>query len=131
MIHGVSQDSSVLDAASEFIDKQISALAVYQGDDFVGIFTKNDLVRCCVDRPEGLAGIALSEVMKTDLYTTTPDSDVDDVMEQMVRRGFRHVPVLENGRAVGMITAQDILSHQNEILEVERKELRRYIQGSY
>jgi signal-transduction protein with cAMP-binding, CBS, and nucleotidyltransferase domain len=52
-------------------------------------------------------------------------------MEVMVRRGFRHVPVLEGERMVGMVTSQDILAHQNEILQIEREELRRYIQGSY
>ena len=69
--------------------------------------------------------------MKMNLYTTTPDADLDDVMEAMVKRGFRHVPVLDGGRAVGMVTSQDILAHQNEILQVEREELVRYIQGSY
>jgi signal-transduction protein with cAMP-binding, CBS, and nucleotidyltransferase domain len=52
-------------------------------------------------------------------------------MAVMVKRGFRHVPVLEGGRAVGMVTSEDILTHQNEILQVEREELVRYVQGSY
>ena len=130
-IHGIQQTESVEAAAAAFIDKEVSALVVYDGDQLTGIFTKNDLVRCCVTHPEKVPKLRVSEVMKTNLYTTTPDADLDDVMEAMVKKGFRHVPVLEAGRAVGMVTAQDILTHQNEILQVEREELLRYIRGSY
>jgi len=121
----------VVDAVALFLDKKIGALAVYEGEQLTGIFTKNDLVRCCAGHPDGVRELQISEVMKTNLYTTVPDADLDDVMEVMVTRGFRHVPVLEGRRAVGMVTSQDILAHQNEILQVERKELLGYIQGSY
>ena len=130
-IHGIRQTESVEDAVASFIDKKISALAVYDGDQLTGIFTKNDLVRCCAKHPDGVRKLRVSKVMKMNLYTTTPDADLDDVMEAMVKRGFRHVPVLDGGRAVGMVTSEDILAHQNEILQVEREELVRYIQGSY
>ncbi len=130
-IHGTQQTASVEDAVASFIDKGISALAVYEGEQLMGIFTKNDLVRCCARHPDGVRKLQVSEAMKTDLYTTTPDADLDDVMEVMVKQEFRHVPVLDGGRAVGMITSEDILTHQNEILQVERGELLRYIQGSY
>ncbi len=130
-IHRIRQTASVEDAAATFIDKRTSALVVYEGEQLTGIFTKNDLVRCCARHPDGVRKLQVSEAMKTDLYTTTPDADLDDVMEVMVKRGFRHVPVLNGGRAVGMVTSEDILTHQNEILQVEREELLRYIQGSY
>ena len=130
-IHGIQQTASVEDAVTSFIDKKISALVVYEGEQLAGIFTKNDLVRCCARFPDGIRELPVSEVMKTNLYTTTPDADLDDVMAVMVKRGFRHVPVLEGGRAVGMVTSEDILTHQNEILQVEREELVRYVQGSY
>ena len=130
-IHRIQQTQSVEDAVASFIDNQTDALAVYDGEQLAGIFTKNDLVRCCASHPEGVRTLEISEVMKTHLYTTTPDGDLDDVMEVMVTKGFRHVPVVEGGRAVGMVTSQDILTHQNEILQVEHEMLRRYVQGSY
>jgi CBS domain-containing protein len=130
-IHGIQQEGSLKNAVDSFLDKGIGALAVYDGEQLTGIFTKNDLVRCCARFPDGFRELPVSEVMKTNLYTTTPDADLDDVMEVTVKRGFRHVPVLEGGRAVGMVTSEDILTHQNEILQVEREELVRYVQGSY
>ena len=129
-IYGIQQTDLVEDAVASFIEKKISALAVYEGEQLAGIFTKNDFLRSSA-RQDEVRKLKISEVMKTNLYTTTPDADLDDVMEAMVKRGFRHVPVLDGGRAVGMVTSQDILAHQNEILQVERDELRRYIQGSY
>jgi CBS domain-containing protein len=130
-VHGLPQAEPVAAAVASFLEHQISALAIYDGERLAGLFTKNDLVRCCAHHGERTLGLPLSEVMKADLYTTTPGADLDDVMEVMVRRGFRHVPVLEGERMVGMVTSQDILAHQNEILQIEREELRRYIQGSY
>ena len=130
-VHGVPQTASVADAVASFIDNGVSALLVLDGEQLTGIFTKNDLVRCCAAHLDGVRDLRISEVMKADPHTTTPDEDLDDVMETMVKRGFRHVPVLEAGRAVGMVTVQDILAHQKEILQVEGEELTRYVQGSY
>ena len=130
-VQRVPQTASVADAVASFIDNEISALVVRDGEKLTGIFTKNDLVRCCAAHPDGVLDLRISEVMKAGPHTTTPDEDLDDVMETMVKRGFRHVPVLEAGRAIGMVTAQDILIHQNELLQVEREELVRYVQGSY
>ena len=131
VIHGIQQTQTVEDAVAMFLDKKISALVVNEGEQLTGIFTKNDLVRCCAEYPDGVRGLEISEVMKTGVETTTPDADLDDVMEKMEKQGFRHVPVVDGDRAVGMVTAQDILSRQNELLQVEREELRRYVQGSY
>ena len=51
-IHGIGQTASVEDAAASFIDKKISALLVYEGEQLTGIFTKNDLVRRFVRHPD-------------------------------------------------------------------------------
>ena len=109
----------------------MSALIVYDGEALVGIFTKNDLVRCCARHPEGLAGLKVADHMKRDLYTAQIDARLEDVIDRMVRGGFRHVPVLDGGRVVGMVTPIDILVHQKGALAGEHEELVRYIQGSY
>ncbi len=130
-IQGIQQTASVQEAVAEFLDKKISALVVYDGEQLAGIFTKNDLVRCCNARPGDVGKLEVAEAMKTDLFTTTPDADLDDVMAAMVEREFRHVPVVEGDRAIGMLSSIDILAHQNEMLQVDRKDLIRYVQGSY
>ena len=130
-IQGIQQTATVQEAVAELLDKEISSLVVYDSDRLAGIFTKNDLLRCCNRHPADVGKLKVAEAMKTDLFVTTPDADLDDVMAVMIERGVHHVPVVENGRAIGMLSSNDILAHQNEILQVEREDLIRYIQGSY
>ena len=129
--HGIQREASVEDAVREFFEKEVSALVVYDGEEMVGIFTKNDLVRCCSCHPDGTRGLKVGDHMETRVFTTTVDSDLDEVMKVMMDKGFRHVPVLEGNRVVGMVTSVDILVYQRTHLGAERDELLRYIQGSY
>ncbi len=129
--HGVRADASVGDAVREFLDKNVSALIVYDDHKMVGIFTKNDLVRACGASPNSVQDLKVAEYMKTDVFTTTVDANLDDVMTIMIEKGFRHVPVLEGDTVVGMVTSMDILMIQASELGYERDELMRYIRGSY
>lgn len=129
--HGIAHTASVIDAAREFVAKKISALIVYDVDKMVGIFTKNDLVRTCAEHPDGVATLKVRECMKTGVYTTTVDANLDDVAEVMIERGFRHVPVLEAGKVVGMVTHIDILLYERALLTEENIKMIRYVQGSY
>ena len=128
--HGIQREASVEDAVREFLEKDISALVVYDGEKMVGIFTKNDLVSCSC-HPDGIRGLKVGDYMETGVFTTTVDADLDDVMSIMRAEGFRHVPVLEDSRVVGMVTSIDILVHQRAHLGEQKDELLRYIQGSY
>jgi len=130
-VHGISRGASVLESAHKFIEADVSALVVYDGEKFVGIFTKNDLVRCCGTHQEGIRGIKVEQFMKRNPYTADIHANLDDVIKVMIEKGFRHVPVLEEGRPVGMVTPIDILAYQKELLSGDRDQLMRYIHGSY
>ena len=127
---GIQHGSSVEDAVGKFLATDLRALMVYDGKKLVGIFTRNDLVRCVGDHLDGIRGIKVSNYMKTNLFTATVDANLDDVMEVMVEKGFHQVPVLEGDKVVGMVTSSDILLYQKSDLGSERDELMRYIQGS-
>ena len=128
--HGIQRKASVGDAVREFLEKDVSSLVVYDGEKMVGIFTKNDLVGCSC-HPDGIRGLKVGDYMETGVFTTTVDADLDDVMKVMTDKGFRHVPVLEGNRVVGMVTSIDILVHQRTHFGEQTDELLRYIQGSY
>ncbi len=130
--HGISRDASVADAVREFIAKDISALIVYDGERLAGIFTKNDLMRCCARHPgEDIRELKVADFMKKDVFTASIHSNLEEVIDVMVKKGFRHVPVLDGDRVVGMVTPIDILVHQKGHLAGEHEELVRYIQGLY
>ncbi len=130
-VQSVSQDASVEEAIRKFLDTDVSSLVVYDDEKLVGIFTKNDLVRCCAQHPEGIRKVKVAQYMKRNPYTASTHQNLDDVIEVMLAKGFRHVPILEHGRAVGIVTPIDILEHQKGLLRGEHEELVRYIRGSY
>jgi CBS domain-containing protein len=130
-VQSVSQDASVEEAVRKFLDTDVSSLVVYDDEKLVGIFTKNDLTRCCAQHPDGIRKVKVAQYMKRNPYTASTEQNLDDVIEVMVAKGFRHVPILEHGRAVGMVTPIDILEHQKGLLRGEHEELVRYIRGSY
>lgn len=128
--HGIQRKATVEEAAHEFLDKDISALVVFDGEQLAGIFTKNDLVRCCARHPDGIRGRKVEDFMQKKVLTVPIHANLDEVIATMVEKGIRHVPVLDDGgRVVGMVTPIDILVHQKGHLSGERDELIRYIQG--
>ncbi|MDJ0850421.1 MAG: CBS domain-containing protein [Myxococcota bacterium] len=130
-VQGISQDASIVDATQRFLEVDVSALVVYDGEKLAGIFTKNDLVRCCAQHPDGIRNVKVSQYMKRNPHTATIHDNLDDVIEVMVAKGFRHVPITENGRPVGIVTPIDILEHQRGLLKGENEELIHYIRGDY
>ena len=95
-------------AASLMHAGEFGSVAVYEGDSLVGILTETDIVRAIADhrKPETTA---IAEFMSRDPVTARLDDDSMEVAERMVRGGFRHVLVLEEGRLIGMVSARDLL----------------------
>ena len=127
----ISPSASLADAAREFIEHGVSSLVVVDADRIVGLLTKNDLTRCCAERPDSLELAKVSEYMETDIFTTTSDADLDELIQIMVQKGFHHVPVSDDGKPVGMITYGDILASECSRLHGEERDFLRYIQGIY
>ena len=127
----IAPTATVAEAAREFIAHDISSLVVSDDGGIAGLFTKNDLTRCCAERPGALSETRVGEYMETGVFTTTPDADLDDLIRTMILQGFHHVPVTEDRRVIGMITYADILASECSRLHGEEEDLVRYIQGIY
>ncbi len=128
-VHTIDHAATMAGAATTFLENEIGSLLVVEDGRVVGIFTKNDFIRAMMagassNRP-------VSEAMSTDLFSVVPGTELETVFQEMIRKGVRHVPVMENGRAVGIITPIDILMHQRDIANIENSELMRYIQRTY
>lgn len=95
-------------AASLMQAGEFGSVAIYEGDRLAGILTETDIVRAVADhrKPETTN---IAEYMSRDPVTADPEEDSMQVAERMVRGGFRHLPVLEEGRMVGMVSARDLL----------------------
>ena len=101
-------DASLSEAASLMRAGEFGSMAIYEGDRLAGILTETDLVRAVADHRD-LASTTVSEYMSLDPVTAGLDEDSMEVAERMVRNGFRHLPVVEKGRLIGMVSARDLL----------------------
>lgn len=113
-------EKSVQEAANAMAQRDIHAVLIVEGDKLVGLFTGTDLVRKVVANGLRPDHTKLKEVMTEDPQTVTPDTDAIEALHLMQDGKFRHLPVLENGKVVGIVSRKDFLSL--EIEELGRQE---------
>jgi len=122
-------DATVEDAIRLMNKRKISALIVREKRATVGIFTERDVVRCYVakDGKKKFREIALRDAMTTDLIVAEPGDDICDIMSIMVDKNIRHLPVVEEGKVIGMLSIRDIIQNQVKRLTSEIHHLKDYI----
>ena len=117
-------DTTVLDAAQLMKQRKVGAVMVVEAGRLVGIFTERDaLFRVVADGREA-QHTQLSEVMTRSPQSLHPDKSFGDALHMMHAGGFRHVPVVEDSKPVGMISARDALGPELEdfVYEMLRQE---------
>ncbi len=128
-----SPATRVLDAARQMRMSQVGAVLVVQGERLVGIFTERDALNRVMAEGRDPAATPLAEVMTPDPATVAVDETLGYALLLMHERGFRHLPVLENGRPVGVISARYALDPDLEEFTAEaerRKHIRRRAAGA-
>lgn len=125
-----SPDTSVATAGQLMAEAKVSAVMVVERDGrLVGIFTERDAVHRVIARQRDASVTRLAEVMTLDPKTVVPEETFGYALLQMHEHGFRHMPVIEDGRPVGMVSARSALDPELEEFEAEaqrRKHIRRY-----
>ena len=99
--------TSVIEAARLMKQNQVGAIMVVEGARLVGIFTERDALYLVTADGRDARTTRLSEVMTRDPRTIHPDKPLADALQLMHENGFRNVPVVENGRPIGMVSARD------------------------
>jgi len=122
-------DVTVAEAARLMRPRHVGAVAVIEGEKLVGIFTERDALYRVVADGRDPQATRLSEVMTHNPQTIHPDKPFPDALHIMYEGGFRHVPVVEEGRPVGIISARDALGPELEdfVYELLRQEQARDI----
>ena len=125
----VSAEASVADAVDLLNRHNIGALiAVDDAGHVAGILSERDIVRRMRSAPT-LLGQQVASIMTPKPVTCTRNDSVDDVMQMMTGRHFRHMPVVEDGRLIGVISIGDVVKTKIEVTEGEAAALREYIAG--
>src|SRR5262249_42688397 len=106
----LGERSSVLQAAQAMSARKVGAVLVTSADGRLGgIFTERDLMSRVVVARLDPEKVALREVMTRDVFSVGPERDVADVQSEVQRRHIRHIPVVVDGRVVGVLSLRDLL----------------------
>lgn len=117
----VAPDSTVFDAIRKMADENVGCLVVCEGDMPIGIVTERHYARNVVLRGRGSPTTKVREIMDTDVLYARPDQTVEQCMAVMTDKRVRHLPVMDQGRLVGLISIGDlvkaIISDQQFLIE--------------
>ena len=116
-IFELAGNATVGDAAKGMAERNINSALVTDGGRLTGIFTGTDLIKkvVAVGLDPGLT--ALSDVMTRDPETASPGLNAIEALHRMQDGGFRHLPIVENGKLVGILSRRDFLDYEIEELE--------------
>ena len=126
-IHSVSLNTSVLDALRVMMDKNISALLVMEGAALKGIFTERDYARKIILQGKSSKETKIEDAMTADLEVVHLNSSIDHCMKIMTDKHIRHLPVIEAGKVVGMISIGDLVKFVIEDQKQTIEQLQSYI----
>ena len=130
-VHTIRPTASVFDAVKLMAEKSIGALVVMEGEKIVGIITERDYARKVILKGRSSKETRVHEIMTSPVVFVTRKNTVDDCMTIMTKHHFRHLPVVEDGSAVGVVSIGDlvkaIISGQAQTIQ----ELEGYITGKY
>ena len=126
-IFAVSPDASVLDAIKLMAEKGVGAVLAMQGARLCGIVSERDYARKVVLHGRSSADTAVREIMTAEVVTVGLQQTVAECMHIVTEHRIRHLPVMEGGEVVGVISIGDLVKAVIEDQKVQLDELQRYI----
>jgi phosphoserine phosphatase RsbU/P len=125
----VTSDTSVQDVLRLMNARRIGAVLVADQGSIQGIFTERDFLRRATESPPGWRQRAVADWMTRSPHTISPETGWEDAMAMMQREHVRHLPVIENGRIVGIVSARNLIAlrneHLNQVVQERTRELQR------
>lgn len=125
----IASDASISEATRLLSENRIGALVVADGAAPMGILSERDIVRDLGRRGQSCLNDAVSDLMTRALIACAPDDTTDLVLTKMTDGRFRHMPVLEHGAMVGLISIGDVVKARLSELSMEKEALADMIMG--
>jgi CBS domain-containing protein len=123
----IEAEASVLDAVKEMVEENVGSLLVTEGGAVAGIVTERDYLRRVTLEGRSDREAAVREIISTPLIVATPETSVDECMALMTNRRIRHVPVVDRGDVVGIVSIGDLVKFRSKQQSFEIKYLTEYI----
>jgi CBS domain-containing protein len=125
----VAPNGTVPELVRALAEHNVGALLVMDGDGVSGVVSERDVVRAlAADGPAALER-TVHDLMTTTPVTCSSGDSIDSIAETMTERRIRHMPVVDGGRLVGIVSIGDVVSHRMRQLEKDRGQLEHYISG--
>ena len=128
-VHTITSAASVFDAVKLMADKNIGALLVMEGEEVAGIITERDYARKVILMSRSSRQTLVREIMTSAVMYVRPDHTSEECMALMTENRLRHLPVIDDGRLLGIISIGDLV---NDIIAEQRftiEQLEHYISG--
>ena len=126
-IFSVTPDAYVIDAIREMNERKVGALPVIDNNRLVGILSERDYTRKVILNNRSSRETRVSEIMSPEVKTVSPDQTVDDCMVIMSDNHIRHLPVVNNGEVVGVLSIMDVVKNIISEKEFIIEQLEHYI----
>ena len=110
----IGASASVVEAARLMREGDIGSLPITDDEELVGMITDRDITTRVVAEASDLATTSVGDVYSQDLISVEPDKDLEEAVQLMARHQVRRLPVVENGRLVGIVAQADIALRENE-----------------
>ena len=125
----ISPDAPVIDAIRLMAEKRVGAVLVMQAGTLAGILSERDYARKIVLEGRSSKTTPVRDIMTSQVITVSPDDNAQLCMQTVTRNRIRHLPVVENGEVLGVISIGDLLAAVIEQQQQQLEQLQRYITG--
>ena len=126
----VEAETLVRDAVQLLAERKIGALPVVKGDEVAGIMSERDVIYCL--RSDGAAVLdwPVEKIMTAPAITVERDHQVMSALSLMTKRRIRHLPVVDGGRIIGIVSIGDLVKYRMDKIEQEAAQMLNYIQSA-
>jgi len=128
-VFSIAPDATVLDALHMMAKHNVGALLVMTGDKMEGIVSERDCVRKVEVMGKNVQDTKVSDIMTVDVITVEASQPLEECMELMIEKNFRHLPVCEGKELLGVLSVRDVLKEVIEVQQSMLLQLERYITG--
>ena len=130
-VWSIRPEESVYRGLEILAEKNIGVLLVMEEKKVVGVFSERDYARKVILKGKSSVEMKVEEIMSKDVLYASPGDSVEKCMAIITENKIRHLPIMRDGKLLGMITSGDIINHIISRQEFEIQELKKYITGGY